>query len=163
MYLQISLSASPFKHEHEGFEITWTWKVSKPKTVMVSVKIRSHLDCKRGEGAAGNCLYFFTICLTFSLRNFLSEQNVQKLHSALTTLLQILSQSFIPFQRLYQTEFKSCPLWSVSTLWLGYCSCSCCWCQQEVMPYYLAPRWSLSPLCHHRVLLRLEEDDNGAF
>lgn len=29
------------------------------------------------------------------------------------------------------------------------------------MPCYLVPHWSLSPLCHHRVALRLEEDDNG--
>lgn len=41
-----------------------------------------------------------------------------------------------------------------------HCSCSCCWCQQEMRPRYLASHWSLSPPCHYRVALRLEEDDS---
>lgn len=64
------------------------------------------------------------------------------------------------FENILENWIQSCPLLGISTLWLGYCSCSCCWCQREAMPCYLAPHWSLSPLCHHRVALRLEEDDN---
>lgn len=74
-----------------------------------------------------------------------------------------ITASSVPFQVFFLRKmlFKSLPLQSISTLWLGYCSCSCCWCQREATPRYLASHWSLSPPCHHRVMLRLEEDDNG--
>lgn len=111
-----------------------------------------------GRGSIGFwCVFAFIARSTCSLRTLISEESSHLAQTALCSSPLVIFFFRVPFS----FEFKSRPPRSVSTLWLGYCSCSCCWCQQEATPRYLAPHWSLSPLCHHKFGLRLEEDDNG--
>lgn len=124
--------------------------------------VRVHLRCRRREEAADPGLYGFRDTSLLSTE--------KKKVSSTTTLSASFSPSFSLISLNYFLSFwflqmNSCPAHGVgrggriSTLWMGNCSCSCCWCQREATPR--APHWSLSSLCHHRTGLRLEEDDNG--
>lgn len=130
------------------------WR-TKDKDSNVKYKIKG--DQEEGRGSSGP---WFLSRPSFPPSPLMSENPLTSQLPLLPYCL-ILSKNFFLLFEDVKEIFKSLLLQSISTLWLGYCSCSCCWCQWEAMPRYLAPHWSLSPPCHHRVMLRLEEDDNG--